>query len=188
MQKQGQELRQTLLGEFERCSFPSPSVKLPFRTPITFRAKLIRWCNDDNVQWDYGSSGIPQPLAPTRAPSAELTSAKGGGFFSLYPLPQHHRIPHQVMLRQLFSDFFTNFHSITPDIRLPYPVEDVFAQCSFKPLVFLSFTILFSFLFFFYFPLATTCTSMFYFFIHSLVIFVSFLLCFDGKFSSWQGP
>ena len=55
MQNQGQELRQTLLGEFERCSFPSPSVKLSLQTPITFRAKLIWWCNNDNVQWDYFS-------------------------------------------------------------------------------------------------------------------------------------
>ena len=47
---QGQELRQTLLGELERSSFPCPSVKLPLRTPITFCAKLFRWCNDDNVQ------------------------------------------------------------------------------------------------------------------------------------------
>ena len=42
LQNQGQKLRQTQLGELERCSFPSPSVKLPIRTPITFRAKLIR--------------------------------------------------------------------------------------------------------------------------------------------------
>ena len=74
LQNQGQELRQTLLEELERCSFPSPSVKLPLRfAPIWFDDVMMTMCNrtipaSNHSSQKWVNQGLVRGLVSTGLP------------------------------------------------------------------------------------------------------------------------